>query len=119
MQRFEAIQSCQEDMLTMVNAYRSRKDRAIELFNDIKGVDLVRPDGAFYLFVDMSILKDKLDWKDSFSVKICDILLDEYKLAVVPGAAFGLDDYIRLSIAADLRDIESGINSIKNLVETY
>ncbi len=114
-----AIQSCQEDMKIMLEAYRARKDRAIELFKDIKGVDLVRPDGAFYLFVDMSILKNKIEWTDSFSVKLCDILLDEYKLAIVPGAAFGLDDYVRLSIAADLKDIEYGINSIKQLVEKH
>ncbi len=115
----EAIKSCQDEVKIMVDAYRSRKDRAIELFNDIKGVDLVRPDGAFYLFVDMSVLKDKIDWKDSFSVKICDVLLEEYQLAIVPGAAFGLDDYVRLSIAADIKDIESGILSIKKLVESY
>lgn len=115
----EAVKSCQEDVKVMVAAYKSRKDRAIELFNDIKGVDLVRPDGAFYLFVDMSVLKDKIEWKDSFSVKICDVLLEEYQLAIVPGAAFGLDDYVRLSIAADIKDIESGILSIKNLVERY
>lgn len=115
----EAIKSCQDEVKIMVDAYRSRKDRAIELFSSIKGVDLVRPDGAFYLFVDMSVLKDKIEWTDSFSVKICDILLETYQLAIVPGAAFGLDDYVRLSIAADIKDIESGILSIKQLVETY
>lgn len=115
----EAIRSCQPDMEKMVAAYRSRKDRAIELFNEIEGLSLVRPDGAFYLFVDMSILKDKIEWTESFSVKICDILLEEYKLAIVPGAAFGLDDYVRLSIAADIKDIESGILSMKTLVEKY
>lgn len=115
----EAIRSCHEDMETMVAAYKSRKDRAIELFSEIEGLSLVRPDGAFYLFVDMSVLKDKLEWTDSFSVKVCDILLEEYKLAIVPGAAFGLDDYVRLSIAADIKDIESGILSMKALVEKY
>lgn len=115
----EAIRSCQADMEKMVAAYRSRKDRAIELFNEIDGLSLVRPDGAFYLFVDMSILKDKIEWTESFSVKVCDILLEEYKLAIVPGAAFGLDDYVRLSIAADIKDIESGILSMKTLVEKY
>ena len=115
----EAVRSCQEEVEMMVAAYRSRKDAALELFKAIPGVDLVRPDGAFYLFVDMSVLKDKIEWTDSFSLKICDILLDEYKLAIVPGAAFGLDDYIRLSIAADMKDIEYGINSIKQLVEKY
>lgn len=114
-----AVKSCQEDVKTMVAAYSKRKDRAMELFNDIQGVDLVRPDGAFYLFVDMSVLKDKLSWTGSFSVAICDILLEKYKLAIVPGEAFGLDDYVRLSIAADIKDIEEGISRIKHLVESY
>lgn len=114
-----AVNDCQEDVKTMVAAYRQRKDRAIELFNAIEGVDLIRPDGAFYLFVDMSVIKDKVDYTDSFSVKICDLLLEDHQLAIVPGAAFGLDDYVRLSIAADIKDIEEGIRRIETLVNSY
>ena len=112
-----ALTECQSDMENMVKTYKNRRDEAIKLFEDIHGVSLVQPDGAFYLFADMSIIKDKLEFKDSFSVEICNRLLDDYKLAVVPGIAFGLDDYIRLSYAADIQDVREGISRIGKFID--
>ena len=114
----EAIKNCQADIEHMVNKYKERRDEAVKLFSDIEGVSLVQPDGAFYLFADMSVIKDKLKFDDSFSIEICNRLLDDYKLAVVPGVAFGLDDYIRLSYAADIKDVREGITRIKHFIET-
>ncbi len=114
----EALNGCQDDMVHMVDEYKSRRDEAIRLFSEIEGVELVQPDGAFYLFADMSVIKEKMAYTDSFSIEICNQLLDTYKLAVVPGIAFGLDDYIRLSYAADINDIREGISRIKKFVES-
>lgn len=114
----EALNGCQDDMVHMVEEYKSRRDEAIRLFSEIEGVELVQPDGAFYLFADMSVIKEKMAYTDSFSIEICNQLLDTYKLAVVPGIAFGLDDYIRLSYAADINDIREGIRRIKKFVES-
>lgn len=113
----EAINSCQADMDHMVEKYKERRDEAVKLFSTIKGVSLVQPDGAFYLFADVSLIKDKVSFDDSFSVEVCNRLLEEYKLAVVPGVAFGLDDYIRLSYAADINDVREGISRIKQFIE--
>lgn len=113
-----AINSCQEDMVHMMEKYKERRDESVRLFSTIEGVELVQPDGAFYLFANMSVIKDKVDFKDSFSIEVCNKLLDDYKLAVVPGIAFGLDDYIRLSYAADINDVREGINRIKKFVES-
>ncbi len=114
----EALNGCQDDMVHMVDEYKSRRDEAIRLFSEIEGVELVQPDGAFYLFADMSVIKEKMAYTDSFSIEICNQLLETYKLAVVPGIAFGLDDYIRLSYAADINDIREGISRIKKFVES-
>ena len=114
----EALNGCQDDMVHMVEEYKSRRNEAIRLFSEIEGVELVQPDGAFYLFADMSVIKEKMAYTDSFSIEICNQLLDTYKLAVVPGIAFGLDDYIRLSYAADINDIREGISRIKKFVES-
>lgn len=112
-----ALTECQSDMDKMVKTYKTRRDEALKRFEAIDGVSLVQPDGAFYLFADMSIIKDKLEFSDSFSVEICNRLLEDYKLAVVPGIAFGLDDYIRLSYAADINDVREGISRIQKFVD--
>lgn len=114
----EALESCQDDMVHMVAKYKERRDEALRLFGEIEGVELVRPDGAFYLFADMSVIKEKVAFDASFSIEVCNQLLDEYKLAVVPGIAFGLDDYIRLSYAADINDVREGISRIKKYVDS-
>ncbi len=114
----EAIKNCHDDMIYMVEKYKERREEAVRLFETIDGISLVQPDGAFYLFADMSAIKDKLEYSDSLSIEICNKLLDEYKLAVVPGIAFGLDDYIRLSYAADINDVREGITRIKKFVES-
>ncbi len=113
----DAINNCQDDMVHMVEKYRERREESIKLFSSIDGVELVQPDGAFYLFADMSVIKDKLKYDDSFSIEICNQLLENHKLAVVPGIAFGLDDYIRLSYAADIGDVREGISRIKKFVD--
>jgi len=113
----EAIKNCQSDMAHMVDQYRKRREESIQLFNTIDGVELVQPDGAFYLFANMSVIKNKLSYDGSFSIEICNRLLEDHKLAVVPGIAFGLDDYIRLSYAADINDVREGISRIKSFVD--
>lgn len=115
----DALEAGQEDMQAMVDQYRTRRDEAVKLFQAIEGVELVQPDGAFYLFADMSLIKESLPFEDSFSIEVCNRLLEEYKLAVVPGAAFGLDDYIRLSYAADIDDVREGIRRIQAFVEAH
>jgi aspartate aminotransferase len=114
----EALENCQDDMVHMVAKYKERRDEALRLFGEIEGVELIRPDGAFYLFADMSVIKEKVAFDASFSIEVCNQLLDEYKLAVVPGIAFGLDDYIRLSYAADIKDVREGISRIKKYVDS-
>jgi aspartate aminotransferase len=112
----EALNSCEQDMQKMVTAYKSRRDEAAELIKEIPGLSLIQPDGAFYLFVDMSSVKEKLNFTDSFSLEVCARLLEDHKLAVVPGIAFGNDDFIRISYAADINEIKTGIEKIKAFV---
>ena len=100
----------------MVSAYKARRDEAAALITEIPGLSLIQPDGAFYLFVDMSSVKEKLTFTDSFSLEVCARLLEDHKLAVVPGIAFGDDDFIRLSYAADINEIKTGIEKIKTFV---
>ena len=102
-----------EDMEIMRVQFEKRRNIAIEQFNAIDGLSCVKPDGAFYLFVNIkNITSDSMD----FSAK----LLEKEGVAVVPGLAFGTEGYFRFSFATDLESIEEGIRRIKKFIsENY
>lgn len=112
----DALNNCEEDTQKMVTTYRNRRDEVIEIFNAIPELSIIKPEGAFYVFIDISKLKKYFTDSDSLSIKVSSILLEKYKLAVVPGIAFGLDDYIRITYAADMETISEGIEKIKSLI---
>jgi aspartate/methionine/tyrosine aminotransferase len=66
------------------------------MIREIDDLSIVKPDGAFYTFINISKLKPYFEDVDSLSVEVCNILLDKYRLAVVPGLAFGLDRLVAI-----------------------
>lgn len=111
-----ALRDCQEAVETMRLTYQERRDIIVEFFQkELPELDLVPPKGAFYVFVDMSILRDKLE-AESLSMKVCEDMLDR-QVAFVPGIGFGADDFIRISYAASLQDITEGLNRLKDYVK--
>jgi len=113
----EAINNCEKETQDMVDTYQNRRNEVIKIFEAIHDLSIVRPDGAFYVFIDLSKLKTYLKYSDSFSLKVSQLLLDNYQLAIVPGIAFGLDDYIRITYAADVNTVKTGINKILQFIE--
>ncbi|WZL72422.1 pyridoxal phosphate-dependent aminotransferase [Clostridiaceae bacterium 35-E11] len=112
-----ALNSSQSEMMTMVNTYKSRRDIATKALEEIQDIDFIDPQGAFYLFIDISHLKNTFKWHDSFSVAFSNRLLNEAQVAVVPGIAFGMDDFIRISYACDTKELIEGLNRIKDFIE--
>lgn len=112
-----ALTSSKAEMIEMVNTYQSRRDLAVASLKKIKELEFIHPDGAFYLFIDISHLKDKFKSNDSFSVAFSDKLLNIGKVAVVPGIAFGMDDFIRISYACDTEELLEGIDRIQSFIE--
>ncbi len=102
--------SADADIEKMRVQFEKRRDVAIEQFNAIKGLTCVKPDGAFYLFVNIKNVNPD-------SMKFCADLLEKKGVAVVPGLAFGLEGYFRFSFATDLESIEEGIRRIKDFIE--
>ena len=91
--------------------FEKRRNVAIESFNAIEGISCVKPQGAFYLFVNIKEVTPD-------SMKFAAELLEEKGVAVVPGLAFGTEGYFRFSFATDLASIEEGIRRIKDFVES-
>ncbi len=100
----------EKDIEFMRNEFKKRRDIAYELINSIDGLSIVKPDGAFYLFVNHKEVE-----KDS--LKFAKRLLEQEGVAVVPGIGFGMDGYFRFSFATNLDTIEKGIKRIKRFVE--
>ena len=113
---YGALKECSKDIDDMVNTYKHRRDLVIDKLDKINNLGYVTPDGAFYIFIDLSLYKDKLDFKDSFSIEFCNQLLDKYEVAAVPGIAFGLDDYIRISYACSEEKFLTGIDRLNEFL---
>ncbi|CAH2211833.1 pyridoxal phosphate-dependent aminotransferase [Tepidibacter aestuarii] len=115
---YGALKYCLNDIDDMVKIYKQKRDLAINMLSKIDYIDYIHPQGAFYMFIDISNLKSKLDYKDSFSVEFCDKLLSNNNVAAVPGIAFGMDDYIRISYACSEENLVNGIKGIEEFVKS-
>lgn len=111
-----ALRDCQAAVENMRQTYQERRDMIVQFFEtELPELGLVPPKGAFYVFVDMSVLKDKLN-AESLSMKVCEDMLDR-QVAFVPGIGFGSDDFIRMSYAASVEDIKEGLKRLKDYVK--
>lgn len=114
----EALSGDQEVVDRMVGEFRKRRDSIVQLLNDIHGVKCLLPEGAFYVFPNVSEIYGRSfsGKRISSSIELIDYLLDKANVAAVPGAAFGSDDHIRLSYATSLKNIEEGLKRIKSAI---
>jgi len=114
----EALKNSAQFVSMMVSEFEKRRNYIVEEINKISYLKTIKPQGAFYVWVNIKELKGKKfnGQVITDSLKLSEILLEEAKVAVVPGFAFGDDDYIRLSYATSLEDIKEGIENIKNFV---
>ncbi|ANV86453.1 pyridoxal phosphate-dependent aminotransferase [Picosynechococcus sp. PCC 7117] len=99
---------CVQEMLT---AFSKRREVMLGAIQDLPGLSCPSPDGAFYLFVDISAYG--LD-----SLSFCKQLLAEQQVAAIPGVAFGNDRCIRLSYATDLGTIEKGMSRLGKFLQS-
>lgn len=99
-----------EDIEMMRKAFAARAEEATALMNEIDGLSVKKPEGAFYLFVNIKDISDD-------SIEFCKELLQEVGVAVVPGIGFGSEGYFRFSFATDITTIREGIRRIEKFVK--
>jgi aspartate aminotransferase len=100
----------------MRKVYQQRRDRILELLRPINGLSFTPPDGAFYVFANVSDLMGKATESGEViqsDSQLVAYLLKEHGLATVSGAAYGMSPYIRLSFASSLDVIEEGCRRLK------
>lgn len=107
-----ALESSQDCVEKMRQAFAKRRQVIYDLLNAIPGITCNKPEGAFYMFVNISKIS-------SSSLEFCNALLAEQNVAVIPGIAFGADDHIRISYATDLATIEKGMARLDKFVRSH
>lgn len=112
----EAIQGPQEEVATMVSEFAKRRNVVVERLNAISGVKCLKPQGAFYVFPNIAAFfgKNGNGKKLASPCDIADYLLEEAKVAAVPGEDFGSNAHIRLSYATSMENIEEGCRRMRN-----
>ncbi|HAD49522.1 MAG: aspartate aminotransferase [Idiomarinaceae bacterium] len=100
-------QSCID---TMITEFKKRHDYLVDALNAIDGIECVAGDGTFYAFAHIDGLMQKAGV--STDVELCEKLLTEAKVALVPGSAFGADGYCRLSFATSMDVLQQAIKRI-------
>ncbi|MGB7890848.1 MAG: pyridoxal phosphate-dependent aminotransferase [Microcoleus sp.] len=106
-----ALESSQESVEKMRLAFAERRQVIFELLDAVPGISCIKPDGAFYMFVNIS--KTGMN-----SLEFCDAFLEQQQVAVIPGIAFGADDHIRLSYATDLGTIKKAVERLDKFVRS-
>jgi aspartate aminotransferase len=106
-----ALNGPQDHIIAWLKEFDKRRTFAWNKLNSIPGISCVKAKGAFYLFPNIS--KTGLR-----SIDFCARLLEKEKVAAVPGVAFGADDYLRISYATSMENIEKGLNRLENFVKS-
>ncbi len=101
-----ALNGPQDHLPRWLAEYAKRRSYAHAKLNTIPGISCVNSKGAFYLFPNISKL-------GLSSTEFCARLLDQKKVAAVPGIAFGANDYLRISYATSLANIEKGLDRLE------
>jgi len=116
---YEALVGPQDSVRNMHAEFHKRRDYMFERISGIKLVSALKPQGAFYLFVDISQALDKEYNGIKIGVvdKLAQILIEEYKVAVVPCEDFGFANHIRLSYAISMEQIKKGLDRIEDFIE--
>jgi aspartate aminotransferase len=95
----------------MLAEFARRRQRMVNGINALPGLSCGTPEGAFYVFADVASLFGRTlrGQKITGSVSLAELFLVEAHVAVVPGAAFGDDRYVRFSYATSLATIDEGL----------
>jgi aspartate/methionine/tyrosine aminotransferase len=103
---------------TMREAFDRRRQTMVSMLNDIPGVSCVEPDGAFYAFPSFeAVLGRQFGGRTArTTLDLAELILDEVRVAIVPGEAFGAPGYARLSYALADGDLVEGVSRIGKLL---
>ncbi|SET90910.1 aspartate aminotransferase [Salinibacillus kushneri] len=113
----EAYSASEEEVNKMKNAFAERLNKLYNWVTELPGVSCVKPRGAFYLFPNVKEAANACGYDEVFDW--VEALLEEEKVALVPGSGFGAPDNVRLSYATSLDQLEEAAKRIKRFIEKH
>ena len=117
----EALNGTQNFIIERSKAFQERRDFVVKSLNEIKGLNCLNPDGAFYVFPNCSKLLNKKDKKGKLLKTDSDFvesLLENNGVAVVQGSAFGLEGYFRISYATSMQNLKNALKKISEFCDS-
>jgi aspartate/methionine/tyrosine aminotransferase len=108
-----ALRGPQETVEEMRQAFNNRRKLMHALVSDIPGVRCVEPQGAFYVFPEVT---ETLKGRWASTSELAEVILEQAGVALVPGESFGTPGYLRLSYAVGEADIERGVDRIRQVL---
>jgi len=114
-----ALEGPQESLNNMVAEFKKRRNYILKRLSSIDGISFLKPQGAFYVFPNISQIIGRTFKKERIkdSIHLAQILLDEANVAVIPGSAFGAEGYLRLSYATSIENISEGLDRIEEFTK--
>jgi aspartate aminotransferase len=114
----EALNGPQESIYAMRDVFQERRDYIIERINSINGLSAIKPDGAFYVMLNIekqigrTLGSTRIENSDDFSLS----LLKDSLVAAVSCTSFGCDNFVRITYTASMEEIKEGLNRIEKFV---
>ena len=115
-----ALEKGPEHLPEWLTQFQARRDKLLEIVEQIPGITCQTPMGAFYAFPNISGLYGK-QWSGgqiNSSSDVVKFLLEQARVALVPGSAFGADGHVRISYALSMEDLEKGMYRIRDAVNS-
>jgi aspartate aminotransferase len=104
-----ALNECEDSIIQMREQFQKRRDFLVAELNKIPNVKCVNPKGAFYAMPSIAYYLHNNNLGIKNSVDMCKYILTEFRVAIVPGSAFGADEFVRFSYAASMENIKEGV----------
>lgn len=116
---YEALVGPQDSVFAMNLEFDKRRNYMHKRISDMKYISALMPQGAFYMFIDVSNLLDKeyKGQKVNDLTNLAKVLIEDYNVAVIPCDDFGFDDHIRLSYAISIEQIKKGLDRIEKFIK--
>jgi len=108
-----ALNEKQDFIKDCVNTFKERHDFLIDALRKIDGISVLKSEGTFYSFPDMSNIISRFK-SISNDIELAQFFLDKAEVAMVPGSAFGVPGCMRISFATSMKNIKEGVKRIKN-----
>ena len=124
----EALNGTQKFIRTRAKSFKERRDFVVKSLNSIKGINCLKPNGAFYVFPNCKKLLGKKNillknlkkyFRYATSMILLKKLLEKANVAVVQGSAFGLDGYFRISYATSMKNLKVALKELKTICEKF